>query len=113
MSKTITCIVNEGYGVRAKGLHYAGNDKVELSEKDATRLSEKGIVTIVNAKQPAAESSVADILDGNTESVKAALGGLSNQDLNTLLNLETGGKTRKGVVDALKAEITKRSDRKA
>lgn len=56
MSKTINCIVTKGYGLRAAGKQYAGGDKVALSEKDAKRLADQGIVSIVKA-EPKPEAS--------------------------------------------------------
>jgi len=48
-------------------------------------------------------ANILDILDGNVKEVTAALEGLSSAQLQTLLDAENNGNTRKGVVSAINA----------
>ena len=48
-------------------------------------------------------SELPKLLDGSVDDVKASLAGKSQDDLKALLAGEEGGKTRKGVIDAIKA----------
>lgn len=50
----------------------------------------------------------ADLLDQPAREIIAALPGLSDDDLLSLLDKETGGKTRKGVIAAIEAEVKNR-----
>lgn len=52
----------------------------------------------------APQDPLADLLDGNTASIEAALASLTDGELAALLVLEAGGKTRKGVTAAIEAE---------
>ena len=49
-----------------------------------------------------------DLLDKTAPEIIAALPGLSDEDLLALLDKETAGKTRKGVVAAIEAEVKNR-----
>lgn len=53
------------------------------------------------------------LLDGNVEEVTAGLAGKSHDDLVALRSAEQGGKTRKGVLDALDQAITDASTARA
>lgn len=57
----------------------------------------------------AVDSDLAALLDGNVDSVLDALESLSADELDELLDLETGGKTRKGVIEGIEAEQAKRA----
>ena len=46
------------------------------------------------------------LLDGSTDDVKKGLAGKSNDDLLKLKSAEIGGKTRKGVLDAIEAALS-------
>lgn len=54
---------------------------------------------------PVAEAS---LLDGSIEEIKSALPALTDEDLLATLDAETAGKTRKGVISAIEAEVAHR-----
>lgn len=64
---------------------------------------------LIEAEKPAPPAEK-DLLDGNTESILSALPELSDAELSELLARETAGKTRKGVIEGINAEIAKRAD---
>lgn len=63
-------------------------------------------------EEPAREPEpvgVLSLLDGTVAEIKGKLAALSDADLQTLKDAEEAGKTRKGLIDAIEAEVKARA----
>ena len=96
--------VQPGHSLRARGRSYREGEQVPLGTADAARLVDSGAVASLKAKART-DSPMATCLDGNAPDV---IGGLSEQGLDAdglaeLAELETAGKNRKTVLEAIEA----------
>lgn len=95
--------VQPGHNITARGRQYAEGEQVPLNHVDAARLIESGHVAASGANRD--DHPLAHHLDDNAPEVIAMLeqDGLTAGDLAELFTLETGGKARKTVLEAIEA----------
>lgn len=95
--------VQPGFNITARGRQYAEGQQVPLNHVDAARLIESGHVAASGANRE--DHPLAHHLDDNAPEVIAKLeqDGLGADDLAELATLETGGKARKTVLEAIEA----------
>lgn len=104
--------VQPGHSVFDGKLRNEG-DTVHLTAEDAERLGD-AVKPAKAAKEatkgPAkGDDPLAKRLEGNVEEATADLASLSDDDLAKLAELENAGKVRKGVLEAIEAEQTGRT----
>lgn len=76
-------------------------------EEDVARDAGFGDLARALSAEPE-DKPAGDILDGTAPEITAALPGMDDDALLALLEAEEAGKTRKGVIAAIKAEIERR-----
>ena len=113
--------VQGGHSVRAAGKSHRGgtaDDIVALAMVDAKRLMDAGVIlpvdAVADAADPAAGNGAGEgaidtwadtILAGNVGEVAEAISGLDADALQLLSETEAAGKNRKGVLEAITAEL--------
>lgn len=113
--------VKDGHSVRAAGKSHRGgsaDDIVALAMVDAKRLLDSGVILPVDgadAADPSAGNGAGEgaidtwadgLLAGNVGEVAEAIKGLDADALQVLSETEAAGKARKGVLEAITAELS-------